>query len=131
MAKPVALVAFGSTWTTMMIVAFRTQWLRSAVMLLLPMPCSSANLFVHLFGCNFNCILHCLWLRCPHPSMNHVHTFMKLHYWTLTLVVSQTSTFKTGASSLCSAILDYVANLLAISALYIARPIMVKFALAA
>nr|GFC36450.1 hypothetical protein [Tanacetum cinerariifolium] len=55
---------------------------------------------------------------------------MKLHYWTLTLVVSQTSTFTTGASSLilssssCSAILDYVANLFAISALYSALPTM-------
>ncbi|GJZ21328.1 hypothetical protein Tco_0558367 [Tanacetum coccineum] len=29
MANSVALVAFGSTWTIMMIVAFRTQWLRS------------------------------------------------------------------------------------------------------
>nr|GEX75234.1 hypothetical protein [Tanacetum cinerariifolium] len=45
MAKSVALVAFGSTWTIMVLVAFRTQWLRSAVMFLLPMPCSvsSAN----------------------------------------------------------------------------------------
>nr|GEZ51939.1 hypothetical protein [Tanacetum cinerariifolium] len=45
MAKSVALVVFGSTWTIMVIVAFRTQWLRSAVMFLLPMPCSvnSAN----------------------------------------------------------------------------------------
>nr|GEW39950.1 retrovirus-related Pol polyprotein from transposon TNT 1-94 [Tanacetum cinerariifolium] len=62
--------------------------------------------------------------------MNHVHMFMKLHYWTLTLIVSQTSTFITSASSLilsssrCSEILDYVANLFAISALYSARPTM-------
>ncbi|GJZ36565.1 hypothetical protein Tco_0582756 [Tanacetum coccineum] len=54
-----------------------------------------------------------------------------------TLVVSQTSTLITGASSLipssgrCSTILDYVANLLVISALYNARFIMVKFALVA
>nr|GFD16828.1 hypothetical protein [Tanacetum cinerariifolium] len=88
MAKSVALVAFGSTWTIMVIVTFRTQRLRSAVMFLLPMPYS-------------------------------------------------TSTFITGASSLilsssrCSALLDYVANLLAISALYSARPTMVKFALVA
>nr|GFB50745.1 reverse transcriptase domain-containing protein [Tanacetum cinerariifolium] len=40
MAKSVVLVAFGSTWTIMVIVAFRTQRLRSAVMFLLPMPCS-------------------------------------------------------------------------------------------
>nr|GFC13507.1 hypothetical protein [Tanacetum cinerariifolium] len=73
----------------------------------------------------------------PHPSMNHVHMFMKLHYWTLTLVVSQTSTFITGASSLilsssrCLAILDYVASLLVISTLYSARPTLVRFALVA
>nr|GFC05244.1 hypothetical protein [Tanacetum cinerariifolium] len=40
MAKSVALVAFGSTWIIMVVVAFRTQRLRSAVMFLLPMPCS-------------------------------------------------------------------------------------------
>nr|GFB38489.1 hypothetical protein [Tanacetum cinerariifolium] len=127
MAKSVALVAFGSTWTVMVIVAFRTQWLRSVVMFLLPMPCSVSS----------DNVLPLVRLLCPHPSMNHVHTFMKLHYWTLTLVVSQTSTFITGASSLilsssrCSAILDYVANLLVISALYSVRPTVVRFALVA
>nr|GEW90998.1 reverse transcriptase domain-containing protein [Tanacetum cinerariifolium] len=40
MTKSVALVAFGSTWTIMVIVALRTQRLRSAVMFLLLMPCS-------------------------------------------------------------------------------------------
>ncbi|GJU40542.1 hypothetical protein Tco_1193499 [Tanacetum coccineum] len=30
----------------------------------------------------------------------HVHTVLKLHYWTITLVVSQTSTLITGESSL-------------------------------
>nr|GEY03814.1 hypothetical protein [Tanacetum cinerariifolium] len=55
---------------------------------------------------------------------------MKPHHWTLTLIVSQTSIFITGASSLilsssrCSTILDYVANLLVISALYSALPTM-------
>nr|GEZ08777.1 hypothetical protein [Tanacetum cinerariifolium] len=77
------------------------------------------------------------WLRCPYPFVNHVHMFMKLHYWTLTLVVSQTSAFVTGASSLilsssrCFEILDYVANLLVISGLYSARSTMVRFALVA
>nr|GFD37846.1 hypothetical protein [Tanacetum cinerariifolium] len=72
----------------MVIVAFRTQRLRSAIMFLLPIPCS-------------------------------------------------TSAFATGVSSLilsssrCSEILDYVANLLAISALYSAQPTMVRFALVA
>nr|GEZ53640.1 reverse transcriptase domain-containing protein [Tanacetum cinerariifolium] len=52
--------------------------------------------------------------------------------WTI-----MTSTFITGASllilssSMWSVILDYVANLLAISVLYSARPIMVKFSLVA
>nr|GFB95025.1 hypothetical protein [Tanacetum cinerariifolium] len=81
MAKSVALMAFRSTWTIMVIVAFRTQWLRSALMFLLPMLRSS--------GIQLECCSGCL------------------------------------------AILDYVANLLAISALYSARPTMVRFALVA
>nr|GFC19491.1 hypothetical protein [Tanacetum cinerariifolium] len=43
MANSVALVAFGSTWTIMVIVAFRTQRLRSAVMFLLSVPCSVSS----------------------------------------------------------------------------------------
>nr|GEY05911.1 reverse transcriptase domain-containing protein [Tanacetum cinerariifolium] len=43
MAKSVALVAFGNTWTIMVIVSFRAQRLRSAVMFLLPMPCSVSS----------------------------------------------------------------------------------------
>nr|GFD12400.1 hypothetical protein [Tanacetum cinerariifolium] len=43
MAKSVALVAFGSTWTIMVIVTFRRQRLRSNVMFLLPMPCSVSS----------------------------------------------------------------------------------------
>nr|GFD30094.1 hypothetical protein [Tanacetum cinerariifolium] len=127
MAKSVALVAFGSTWTIMVIVAFRIHRLRSAVKFLLSMPCSVSSASV----------LPLVWLLCPHPSMNHVHMFMKLHYWTLTLVVSQTSTFTTGASSSilsssrCFEILDYVANVFATSVLSSARPTMVKFALVA
>ncbi|GJT68562.1 hypothetical protein Tco_1020042 [Tanacetum coccineum] len=67
----------------------------------------------------------------------HVHTVLKPHYWTITLVVSQTSTLITGESSLipsssrCSTISGYVAKLLAISALYSALSIMVKIALVA
>nr|GFC59570.1 hypothetical protein [Tanacetum cinerariifolium] len=100
MAKSIALVAFRSTWTIIVIVAFRTQRLRSDVMFLLPMPCS--------------------------VSSARVLPLVRL-----------TSTIITGASSLilsssrCSAILDYVANLLAISELYSARPTMVRFALVA
>nr|GEZ96743.1 hypothetical protein [Tanacetum cinerariifolium] len=44
MAKSVTLREFGSTWTIMEIVAFRTQRLRSAVMFLLPVPCSTSTL---------------------------------------------------------------------------------------
>ncbi|GJV45423.1 ribonuclease H-like domain-containing protein [Tanacetum coccineum] len=40
MAHYVAPVAFGSTWTIMMIVAFRTQRLGPAIIFLLPVPCS-------------------------------------------------------------------------------------------
>ncbi|GKC01652.1 hypothetical protein Tco_0987788 [Tanacetum coccineum] len=39
-ANSVALVAFESTWTIMVIVTFRTQQLRSTIMFLLPVPCS-------------------------------------------------------------------------------------------
>ncbi|GKB84188.1 hypothetical protein Tco_0956460, partial [Tanacetum coccineum] len=65
----------------------------------------------------------------------HVYTVLKPHCWTITLVVSQTSTLITGESSLipssgrCPTISGYVAKLLAISALYSAWSIMVKFAL--
>ncbi|GJX40730.1 hypothetical protein Tco_0255720 [Tanacetum coccineum] len=67
----------------------------------------------------------------------HVHTVLKPYYWTITLVMSQTSTLITGESSLipssgrCPTISGYVAKLLAISALYSAWSIMVKFALVA
>ncbi|GJX40947.1 hypothetical protein Tco_0255937 [Tanacetum coccineum] len=40
MAHYVAPVAFGRTWTIMMIVAFRTQRLGPAIIFLLPVPCS-------------------------------------------------------------------------------------------
>nr|GEZ81464.1 hypothetical protein [Tanacetum cinerariifolium] len=43
MANSVALVAFGSSWTIMVIVALRTQRLRYAVMFLLPVPCSVSS----------------------------------------------------------------------------------------
>nr|GFC67251.1 hypothetical protein [Tanacetum cinerariifolium] len=43
MAKSIALVAFGSTWTIIVIVAFRTQRLSSDVMFLLPMPYSVSS----------------------------------------------------------------------------------------
>ncbi|GJR86718.1 hypothetical protein Tco_0210729 [Tanacetum coccineum] len=42
MANSVALVAFRSAWTIMVIVAFRTQRLRSAVMFPFPVPCCVA-----------------------------------------------------------------------------------------
>nr|GEZ70484.1 hypothetical protein [Tanacetum cinerariifolium] len=46
MANSVTLVAFRSTWTIMVIVAFRTQRLRSAVMFLLPVPCSVSSVSI-------------------------------------------------------------------------------------
>ncbi|GJT76897.1 hypothetical protein Tco_1043622 [Tanacetum coccineum] len=64
-----------------------------------------------------------------------VHTFLKLHYWALTLEVSQTSTLITGVSSLIpsssriSTLPGHVANLLAIPALYSTLPIVVTFLL--
>ncbi|GJR66390.1 hypothetical protein Tco_0012455 [Tanacetum coccineum] len=64
----------------------------------------------------------------PHVSLNS-------HYWTLTLEVSQTSTLITGVSSLIPSssriptLPGYVANLLAIPALYSTLPIVVTFPL--
>ncbi|GJR11747.1 hypothetical protein Tco_0794399 [Tanacetum coccineum] len=64
-----------------------------------------------------------------------VHTFLKLHYWTLTLEVSQTFTLITGCGSLIPSssriptLPGYVANLLAIPALYSTLPIVVTFPL--
>nr|GEV35582.1 hypothetical protein [Tanacetum cinerariifolium] len=46
MANSVALLAFGSTWTIMVVVAFRTQRLRSAIMFLLPVPCSVSSAII-------------------------------------------------------------------------------------
>ncbi|GKG17374.1 hypothetical protein Tco_0362331, partial [Tanacetum coccineum] len=59
------------------------------------------------------------------------HTFLELHYWTLTLEVSQTSILITGVSSLIPSssriptILGHVVNLLAIPELYSTLPIVV------
>ncbi|GJT79394.1 hypothetical protein Tco_1053736 [Tanacetum coccineum] len=64
-----------------------------------------------------------------------VYTFLKLHYWTLTLEVSQTSTLITGVSSLIPSnsriptLPGHVVNLLAIPALYSTLPIVVTFPL--
>nr|GEW98021.1 hypothetical protein [Tanacetum cinerariifolium] len=48
MANSVELVAFGSTWTIMVIVAFRTQRLRSDVMFLLLVPCCDLHAYTFL-----------------------------------------------------------------------------------
>ncbi|GJS98939.1 hypothetical protein Tco_0820109 [Tanacetum coccineum] len=64
-----------------------------------------------------------------------IHTFLELHYWTLTLEVSQTSTLITGVSSLIPSssriptILGHVVNLLAIPELYSTLPIVISFPL--
>ncbi|GJS61937.1 hypothetical protein Tco_0656721 [Tanacetum coccineum] len=64
-----------------------------------------------------------------------IHTFLKLHYWTLTLEVSQTSTLITGVSLLIPSssriptLPGHVANLLAILSLYSTLPIVVTFPL--
>ncbi|GJR39222.1 hypothetical protein Tco_1214906 [Tanacetum coccineum] len=98
MAHYVAPVAFGSTWTIMMIVAFRTQRLG-------PAPGVSER------------VRSC----CSHISGNFTIT--------LTLEVSQTSTLITGVSSLIPSssriptLPGYVANLLAIPALYSTYPL--------
>ncbi|GJZ25027.1 hypothetical protein Tco_0562486 [Tanacetum coccineum] len=60
-------------------------------------------------------LVWCCWLDCPWKCLStsfcsqpgvrksadlFIHTFLKLHYWTLTLEVFQTSTLITGVSSL-------------------------------
>ncbi|GJZ82619.1 hypothetical protein Tco_0647792 [Tanacetum coccineum] len=144
MAHCVALVAFGSTWTIMMIVAFRTQRLRPAVIFLLPVPCSVSFasilplvrllLVLIVLGSVIQLSL-VLSLAFGKSADLFVHIFLKLHYWTLTLEVSQTSTLITGvslsipSSSRISILPGYVANLLAIPALYSTLPIVVTFPL--
>ncbi|GJU59527.1 hypothetical protein Tco_1237293 [Tanacetum coccineum] len=133
MAHYVALVAFGRTWTIMMIVAFRTQRLSPAVMFLLPMPCSiifasilplvRLLLVLIVLGSVIQLPL-VLSLTFGNSADLFVLIFMKLHYWVLTLEVSQTSTLITGVSSLIP-----VVNLLAIPALYSTLPIVVTFPL--
>ncbi|GKB84922.1 hypothetical protein Tco_0957194 [Tanacetum coccineum] len=143
MANSVAFVAFGSTWTIMVIVAFRTQRLISVVMFLLPVPCSVSFasilplvrllLVLIVIGSVIQLPL-VLNLAFSKSADIFVHTFLKLHYWTLTLEVSQTSTLITGVSSLIPSsssiptILSHVANLLVILALYNTLPIVVQLA---
>ncbi|GJY44358.1 hypothetical protein Tco_0432571 [Tanacetum coccineum] len=110
MAHYVAPVAFGSTWTIMMIVAFRTQRLGPAVIFILPVPCQRKALpefasyvrllLVRLFLWKDFQLPLVLSLAFGNSADLFVHTFLKLHYWTLTLEVSQTSTLITGVSSL-------------------------------
>nr|GFB27491.1 hypothetical protein [Tanacetum cinerariifolium] len=104
MAKSVALMAFGSTWTIMVIVAFRTQRLRSSVMFLFPMPYSVSSAIVL-------------------PLVRLLLVLIVLRSVIQPLLVLSASSLIL-SSSRCLAILDYVANLLAISALHGARPTM-------
>ncbi|GJT14181.1 hypothetical protein Tco_0861223 [Tanacetum coccineum] len=109
MTHYVAPVAFGRTWTIMMIVAFRTQQLGPAVIFLLPVPCSVSFasilplvrllLVLIVLGSVIQLPL-VLSLAFGKSADLFVHPFMKLHYWTLTHEVSQTSTLITGVSSL-------------------------------
>ncbi|GJT33404.1 hypothetical protein Tco_0923823 [Tanacetum coccineum] len=144
MANSVALVAFGSTWTIMVIVAFRTQQLRSVVMFFLPvhysvsfasiLPLVRLLLVLIVIGSVIQLPL-VLSLAFSKSADLFIHIFLELHYWTLTLEVSQTSTLITGVSSLIPSssriptILGHVVNLLAIPELYSTLPIMVTFPL--
>ncbi|GJW82047.1 hypothetical protein Tco_0146022 [Tanacetum coccineum] len=144
MAHYVAPVTFGRTWTIMMIVAFRTQWLGLAVIFLLPVPCSVSFASILPLVCLLLVLIVLgsviqlplvLSLAFGKNADLFVHIFLKLHYWTLTLEVSQTSTLITGVSSLIPSssripiLPSYVANLFAISALYSTLPIVVTFPL--
>ncbi|GJU05847.1 hypothetical protein Tco_1122277 [Tanacetum coccineum] len=144
MAYYVAPVAFGRTWTIMMIVAFRTQWLGLAVIFLLPVPCSVSFasilplvrllLVLIVLGSVIQLPL-VLSLAFGKSADLFVHTFLKLHYWTHILEVSQTSTLITGVSSLIPSssriptLSGHVAIPLAIPALYSTLPIVVIFPL--
>ncbi|GKE28496.1 hypothetical protein Tco_1443880, partial [Tanacetum coccineum] len=144
MAHYVAPVAFGRTWTIMMIVAFRTQRLGPAIIFLLPVPCSVSFasilplvrllLVLIVLGSVIQLPL-VLSLAFGKSADLFVHIFLKLHYWTLTLEVSQTSTLITGVSSLIPSssriptLPGYVVNLLAIPTLYSTFPIVVTFPL--
>ncbi|GJV39952.1 hypothetical protein Tco_1418392 [Tanacetum coccineum] len=144
MAHYVAPVAFGRTWTIMMIVAFRTQWLGLAVIFLLPVPCSvifasilplvRLLLVLIVLGSVIQLPL-VLSLAFRKSADLFMHTFLKLHYWTLTLEVFQTSTLITGVSSLIPSnsriptLPGHVVNLLAIPVLYSTLPIVVTFPL--
>ncbi|GKF27332.1 hypothetical protein Tco_0083226, partial [Tanacetum coccineum] len=131
MAHYVALVEFGRTWTIMMIVTFRTQWLGPAVMFLLPVPCSiilasilplvRLLLVLIVLGSVIQLPL-VLSLAFGKSADLFVHTFLQLHYWTLTLEVSQTSILITGVSSL-------IPSSSRIPALYSTLPIVVTFPL--
>ncbi|GKA83740.1 hypothetical protein Tco_0805335 [Tanacetum coccineum] len=92
MAHYVAPVAFGSTWTIMMIVAFRTQRLGPAVIFLLPVPCSvifasilplvRLLLVLIVLGSVIQLPL-VLSLAFGKSADLFVYIFLKLHYWTL------------------------------------------------
>ncbi|GKE57106.1 hypothetical protein Tco_1496291 [Tanacetum coccineum] len=109
MAHYVAPVAFGGTWTIMMIVVFRTQRLRPAVIFLLPecfevrfvsiLPLVRLLLVLIVLGSVIQLPL-VLSLVFGKSADLFVHMFLKFHYWTLTLEVSHTSTLITGVSSL-------------------------------
>ncbi|GJX05627.1 hypothetical protein Tco_0191543 [Tanacetum coccineum] len=100
MAHYVAPVAFGSTWTIMMIVAFRTQRLGPAVICLLPVPCSVS----------FASILPLVRLL-------------------LVLIVLGSVSSLIPSNSRIPTLPGHVANLLAIPVLYSTLPIVVTFPL--
>ncbi|GJW06679.1 hypothetical protein Tco_1569102 [Tanacetum coccineum] len=123
MANSVAFVAFGSTWTIMCKLC---QYFAS---------CSSVEVVLIVF---LEVVIHYfllfLSLAFSKSADLFVYTFLKLHYWILTLEVSQTSTLITGVSSLIPSssripiIPGHVANLLTIPTLYSTLPIVVQLA---
>ncbi|GJQ89597.1 hypothetical protein Tco_0000736 [Tanacetum coccineum] len=130
--------------TNMMIVRFRTQWLDPRI-LQPPVPCKHRSLPSILPLVRLLLVLIVLGSVIQLPLVLSlafgksadlfVHTFLKLHYWALTLEVSQTSILITGVSSLIpsssriSTLPGHVANLFAIPALYSTLPIVVTFPL--
>ncbi|GJV01852.1 hypothetical protein Tco_1335421 [Tanacetum coccineum] len=119
MANYVALVAFGSTWTIMMIVAFRTQRLGPAVIFLLPVPCSVS----------FASILPLVWLLLVLIVLGSVIQLPLVLSLAFRRVLIFCVSSLIPSSSRIPTIPGHVAHLLVIPALYSTFPIMVTFPL--
>ncbi|GKC17577.1 hypothetical protein Tco_1014359 [Tanacetum coccineum] len=120
MAHYVAPVAFGSTWTIMMIVAFRTQRLGPAVIFLLPVPCSVSFASI-LPLVRLLLVLIVLGSVIQLPLVLSAGVRKELRKECVSSLIPSSSRIPT--------LPGHVANLLAILALYSTLPIVVTFPL--